>query len=268
VGKVYTGADGTMHRPSTLLTITLGSYGPVHTGARTRRGQVVPCGCGVLHADADPALGTPLDPASYDYARAARDAVFFAAGLDRLWQNLRRAGGYTIQYAGAVELQKRLAPHAHFAMRGTMPRAIVKQVVAATYHQVWWPQFDIPAYTTTRPPVWDEYAERYVDPATSQPLPTWDEAIDALDDPDAEPAYVLRLGTADVRGINHGSKHAEKGIRYITKYVTKDLTEQVEPVSEVQRAHFDRLAVELSVIPCSPSCANWLLYGVQPDKAH
>lgn len=27
VGKVYTGQDGTLHRPSTLLTITLGSYG-------------------------------------------------------------------------------------------------------------------------------------------------------------------------------------------------------------------------------------------------
>jgi hypothetical protein len=118
-----------------------------------------------------------------------------------------------------------------------------------------------------KPPVWNDYANSYVDPTTGLPLPMWDEAIDKLDDPDAEPAYVLRLGTADVRGINHGGQHAEKGIRYITKYVTKDLTEQAEPNSEVQRAHFDRLHDELSLVPCSPTCANWLLYGVQPDQA-
>jgi len=267
VGKVYTGSDGTLHRPSTLLTVTLGSYGAVHTGARTRRGHLVPCSCGTLHADADPMLGTPIDPASYDYRRAACDAVFFAAGLDRLWQNLRRAGGFAIQYAGAVELQKRLTPHAHFAMRGTLPRALVKQAAAATYHQVWWPQFDTPVYTTGKPPVWDETRQRYVDPVSGLPLTTWADALDKLDDPQAEPAYVLRLGTVDARGINHGSKDAEKAIRYVTKYVTKDLAEQADPTGDPQRAHFDRLHDELSAIPCSPTCANWLLYGVEPDAA-
>src|SRR5262249_46001809 len=34
-----------------------------------------------------------------------------------------------------------------------------------------------------------------------------------------------------------------------------------------QQAHFDRLHTELSTLPCSPTCANWLLYGVQPRKA-
>lgn len=267
VGKVYTGADGTLHQPSTLLTVTLGSYGPVHTGARTRRGRLVPCQCGTLHGDLDPVLGTPIDPASYDYRRAACDAVFFAAGLDRLWQNLRRAGGYAIQYAGTIELQKRLTPHAHFAMRGTLPRALVKQVAAATYHQVWWPAFDTAVYTPAKPPVWDEPSGRYVDPASGMPLTSWQEALDKLDDTDAQPAYVLRLGSVDTRGISHGTQHAEKAIRYVTKYVTKDLAEQAEPNSEAQRGHFDRLHQELAVIPCSPSCGNWLLYGIEPDNA-
>ena len=266
-GKVYTGTDGTQHRPSTLLTITLGSYGPVHTGARTRRGRLIPCGCGILHADADPLLGTPIDPTSYDYRRAARDAVFFAPVLDRFWQNLRRCGGYTVQYAGAVEQQRRLAPHAHFAMRGTLPRALVKQVAAATYKQIWWPNFDQPKYRVTDAPVFDVALGRYVDPVDFQPLTTWTEALQALDAPQAAPAYTVRLGTVDVRGISPGTQHAERGIRYITKYLIKDLAEQVEPVADAQQAHLDRLHDELSRIPCSPSCANWLLYGIEPKDA-
>jgi hypothetical protein len=29
--------------------------------------------------------------------------------------------------------------------------------------------------------------------------------------------------------------------------------------------HLDRLHAELQFLPCSPRCANWLCYGVQPD---
>ena len=34
--------------------------------------------------------GTPVDPDRYDYQRAARDAIHFAALFDRFIQNLRR----------------------------------------------------------------------------------------------------------------------------------------------------------------------------------
>ena len=150
VGRTFTARDGRTIRPSTLLTVTLGSHGKVHTGARTRRGRLEPCECGTLHGQRDPLLGTPLDPKAYDYRAAALDAIHFAAVLDRFWQNLRRAVGWKVQYAGAVELQKRLAPHAHFAVRGTMPRKVMRQVAAATYHQVWWPPFDIMRYTVEK----------------------------------------------------------------------------------------------------------------------
>jgi hypothetical protein len=267
IGKVYTGSHGKTYRPSTLLTITLDGYGPVHTSPRTRRGHLQPCPCGTLHGQHDPLLGTPMDPGSYDYRRAALDAVFFAAGLDRLWQNLRRAAGTNLQYAGAVEMQKRLAPHAHYAMRGTLPKALLKQVAAGTYHHVWWPPFDTAVYGVDKPPVWDVDHGAYIDPSTRQPLTIWADALDRLSEPDAKPAYVMRLGRIDARGINHGTKDAERSIRYVTKYVTKDLIEQASPDSDAQRAHFDRLHAELSTLPCSPTCANWLLYGVQPDKA-
>ena len=83
--------------------------------------------------------GAPADPAAYDYDRAARDALTFAALFDRFIQNLRRYLGYDVQYFAAVEPQRRLAPHIHIAIRGTVSRAELRRVLAATYHQVWWP---------------------------------------------------------------------------------------------------------------------------------
>jgi hypothetical protein len=76
--------------------------------------------------------GTPVDPSTYDYTRAARDALHFPALVDRFIQNLRRVLGYDAQYFGAVEPQRRLAPHLHMAIRGAIPRAVVRQVIAAT----------------------------------------------------------------------------------------------------------------------------------------
>jgi hypothetical protein len=268
IGRAYAGRSGKTHRPSMLLTLTLGSYGPVHS-SRRRGVYLVPCECGQRHGERDELLGTPIDPTTYDYRRAALDAIHFARVLDRWWQNLRRAAGWKVQYAGAVELQKRLTPHAHFAIRGTLPRRLVKQVAAATYHQVWWPAFDKPRYSLDKPPVWDAGQGAYIDPRTKQPLTTWTAAVDQLGE-DAEPAYVARLGTIDpreVKGVEGGTREAERCIRYVTKYVTKDLGDQVRPRGQAAQAHFDRLHAELAVLPCSPSCANWLLYGVQPDGA-
>ena len=119
VGKTYTTPDGKQFRPSLFVTLTCPSYGRVGED------------------------GTPADPDSYDYVRAARDALHFAALFDRFVQNLRRFLGYDLQYFAAIEPQRRLAPHIHLAMRGTVSRADLRQVLAATYHQVWWPDTSI-----------------------------------------------------------------------------------------------------------------------------
>jgi hypothetical protein len=273
LGKLYAARDGRTYRPSMLITLTLRSHGAVHTAARARRGQLQPCGCGQLHGHRDPLLGTPLDPASYDYRRAALDAIHFARVLDRWWQNLRRAAGWKIQYAGCVELQRRLAPHAHFAIRGTLPRKLLKQVAAATYHQVWWPAFDQPLFSPADPPVWNPDQNAYVHPATGEELLTWAEAMVSIDQADTDeqerpsPSYVARLGSIDGRGVTGGTKDAARSTRYIVKYVTKDITDEATSRSDPQREHFDRMHAELAVLPCSPTCANWLLYGIQPDKA-
>jgi hypothetical protein len=130
-GKTYTAPDGKVFRPSLFLTLTCPSYGRVTDE------------------------GVPVDQASYDYTAAVRDALHFAALFDRFMQNLRRYVGYDVQYFATVEPQRRLAPHAHIALRGTISRRKLREVIAATYHQVWWPATDLVRFDGDHLPVWD-----------------------------------------------------------------------------------------------------------------
>jgi Replication initiator protein, pSAM2 len=262
IGKTYGAATGgRRYRPSLFVTLTLPSYGLVdgHGAAR--------------------------DPGGYDYRRAVRDAIHFGKLVDRFVQNLRRAVGWNVQYFAAVEPQQRGAPHLHAAIRGTVPRSVIRQVAAATYHHVWWPPCDRPAYRTDRPKTWPVWADDsssdtssassgeaspggagYVDPATGEVLPTWDEALDAA--AEADPAHVVRFGTRlDVQGVLAGKPLAGRLIGYLTKYLTKSIGECHEPASDAGRAHTARLLEALRFEPCSPRCANWLLFGVQPKDA-
>src|SRR5690606_2429564 len=126
----------------------------------------------------------------------------------------RRVAGYDVQYFATVEPQKRLAPHLHMAVRGTLPRAELRQIVAATYHQVWWPPVDTVRFEGDHLPVWAD-GVGYLDPTTGEVLPTWDQALDDLDgNEDAEPLHVLRFGEQlDVQGVLAGSPDADQCIR-------------------------------------------------------
>ncbi len=239
VGRVFAGR----YRPSTFLTLTLKSYGRV---------------------DSD---GAAVDPDGYDYRRAARDAIHFPALVDRFWQNTRRCVGWEVQYFGTVEPQKRGAPHFHAAIRGAIPRAELRAITAATYHQVWWPAHDQLAYGGDQLPVWDTRVKGFTDPDTATPLPTWDEACEEL----TEPAHVVRFGTqVHVKGILGGTEEAGRHVGYITKYLAKSVGKAAglnEHATDRQRDHARRLHAELSITPCSPRCPVWLLYGVQPKGA-
>lgn len=222
-------------RPSMFVTLTCDSYGRVRDD------------------------GTPVDPGTYDYRRAARDAVHFASLVDRWWQNLRRCVGWEVQYFATVEPQKRVAPHLHAALRGSVPHGLLRQVTAATYLQVWWPNHDELVYGESRLPVWD--GEHFVDPDTRAPLTAWAEAVDQVE----EPAHVAMFGAqVHSKGILGGTDQAGRHIGYLTKYLTKTVGELVEASGERQRAHHDRLHEELTVTPCSSRCAVWLLYGIEP----
>ncbi|MFV2175397.1 replication initiator [Actinomadura sp. LOL_016] len=247
VGKTYRGRDGKTFRPSLFLTLTLDSYGRVRSD------------------------GTPLDPETYDYTRAARDALHFSKLVDRFVQNLRRFVGHDVQYFATVEPQRRLAPHLHMAIRGTISRDELRQVVAATYHQVWWPSTDRVVYSGEHLPVWDDAAGEdggYVDPATGEVLPTWDDALDAIGlDDDAAPLHVVRFGRQiDAQGVMADSPESRKLIGYLTKYLVKGVAECHNAETARQREHADRMAETLRYEPCSPTCANWLRYGVQPKN--
>jgi hypothetical protein len=195
IGKTYTTPGGKTFRPSLFVTLTCPSYGRVSED------------------------GTPADPGSYDYDRAARDALAFAALFDRFIQNLRRYLGYDVQYFAAIEPQRRLAPHVHIAMRGTIARAEIRRVLAATYHQVWWPDTSTVKYAGDELPVWDEATGHYLDPATGEVLPSWNQALDELGD---QPHHVARFGVKfDAQGVLAGSKDAARCIGYLTKYLTR-----------------------------------------------
>jgi hypothetical protein len=162
-----------------------------------------------------------------------------------------------------------VAPHMHAAIRGAIPRALLRQVRAATYHQLWWPPHDHPVYVD-RLPVWTERG--YTDPATGAVLPTWAEALDALgDDPGAGPAHVARFGDQDnIQGLLAGTPGVERAIGYLCKYVTKAVGRTYDDgihMSSARAAHLDRLAEEVRWLPCAPTCANWRRFGVQPAAA-
>jgi hypothetical protein len=261
LGRSYTDPrTGRVHQPSMFLTLTLPSYGRVVSG-----------------------VGVPRDPARYDYRRAALDALHFPKLIDRWWQNLRRVAGFRAQYFAVVEPQRRLAPHLHAAVRGSIPRATIRAVAAATTASIWWPPMDTVIYDDAaveagQGPRWDPSTGRYLDPVTGVALRTWAEALDDLeDDPDAEPVHVLRLGAqVDIKGLLGGTTDSDRAVRYLCKYLTKSVASSytdpgdpgVDPngwaVTE-HEAHVDRLHAWTRILPCSPRCANWLRYGITPD---
>ena len=257
VGREFTGHDGRTFRPSMFVTLTLPSYGPVTRDS-----------------------GTPVDPGAYDYTRAARDAVALSALMDRWVQNLRRCAGYRVQYFAVIEAQRRLAGHVHIAIRGAIPRQVLRQVTRATYASLWWPPTDTLRYPGGADdgwlPVWDPTADAYVDPDTRRPLPTWAQALDRLgNDPTARPWHVTRFGRqVDIRGLIAPSPDTDRAIRYLVKYLTKAIAHTHTPTDEdtgrpvevdaARARHVDRLAEEMRFTPCGPRCANWLRYGVQP----
>ncbi|MET9711439.1 replication initiator [Nocardiopsis alba] len=244
VGRAFTDpGSGKVFRPSLFLTLTLDSYGRVRSD------------------------GTPVDFSTYDYRRAARDTLHFSKLVDRFVQNLRRVAGFDVQYFASVEPQRRLAPHLHMATRGTLPRSELRQIAAATYHQVWWPAADTVRYEGENLPAWEESIGGYVDMTTGQVLPTWDEALDEIDaHPDPEPFHVVRFGKqVDAKGVVAGTEDAARCVRYLAKYLTKDIADCHAAETTRQEQHVDRLLETLRYEPCSPRCSNWLRYGIQPQ---
>ncbi|MFD5469247.1 replication initiator protein RepSA [Streptomyces sp. NPDC127105] len=220
--------DTVRDHPRVFATLTAPSFGAVHN--QPDRGV---CRCGTRHPAEDPALGTALDPSTYDYA----GAVLFNNHAGQLWQRftnrLRREvaarAGITqrelkecarLSYGKVAEFQKRGAVHFHAVIR-----------------------LDGPEGPETPPPTWATVnlltgairaaaAHSY----TSVSVPAADE----------EPVRTFRWGTQlDVRPIKafgDGSEITEQAVAsYVAKYATKaaentgTLDRRIGELSELDR---------------------------------
>ncbi|MFF5980901.1 replication initiator [Streptomyces olindensis] len=112
--------------PRVFATFTAPSFGPVHNRPSSGR----PCRCGTHHDQDDDALGSPLDPDTYDYEAA----VLWNAHAGPLWRRFstylrrevaKRAGlsqrrfreHARVSFAKVAEYQKRGAVHFHAVIR-------------------------------------------------------------------------------------------------------------------------------------------------------
>jgi hypothetical protein len=98
--------------------------GPVHNRKTDHTGKPRPCRCGQTHADDAPELGTPLDPATYDYT----GAVLWNAYAGQLWARF------------TTYLRRALAEHLHMTQKALNAALRVS--------------FDGPDGHTSPPPPW------------------------------------------------------------------------------------------------------------------
>ncbi|MFF1354044.1 replication initiator protein RepSA [Streptomyces sp. NPDC058297] len=236
--------------PRVFATLTAPSFGPVHNRPASGR-----CRCGAEHADDDPALGTALDPASYDYA----GAVLWNNHAGDLWRRftiyLRREistrAGLTqaalseacrVSFGKVAEFQKRGAIHFHAVVR-----------------------LDGPDGPDSAPPAWATIA--LLDDAitaaaarVSVPVPS----------AGAFPARNLAWGTQiDVQPIG-ALGHEELTEQAVASYVAKYATKAAETTGTIDR-RIGGLS-ELDKLPHLPAHtrrlieACWDLDKVYPDR--
>ena len=82
---------------------------------------------------------------------------------------------------------------------------------------------------------------------------------------------MVRFGDQDdIQGLIAGTPDADKRVGYLCKYLTKTIAathDEGDDPGSARAAHLDRLAEEVRWLPCAPTCANWLRFGVQPKGA-
>ena len=246
LGQTFTAPDGKIYRPSLFVTLTLPSYGRVRRRRpRSTRPPTTTRG----------RLGTRCTSPSWSTGSCRTCAGSSATTCSTSPPSNPRSGSPRTCTSPSA------APSPAPSCGRSSPPPTTR---------CGGPRPTRSASTATTCPVWARTAgRRYLDPATGELLPTWDEALDALDaDEDAEPLHVVRFGDQfDVQGVLAGSPDADRCIGYLTKYLTKSLGDALDPTTDAQRDHAARLAEALRYEPCSPTCANWLRYGIQPKGA-
>ncbi|MGW2379118.1 replication initiator protein RepSA [Streptomyces sp. NPDC001658] len=219
-------------RPRVFATFTAPSFGPVHN-----RPDHGPCRCGTRHAAEDPALGTALNPASYDYA----GAVLFNNYAGELWHRFvnrfrreiaARAGltqreladACRISYSKVAEFQKRGAVHFHAVIR-----------------------LDGPDGPDTPPPSWattallaDAIRATAAHPYATISVPT----------AGGQPSRTFRWGQQlDIRPITAFGDGSEITEQAVAAYVAKYATKAAETTGTLDRPIGNREAPALLGVP-------------------
>ncbi|MER5863978.1 replication initiator protein RepSA [Kitasatospora sp. NPDC002040] len=242
-------APSVRSHPRVFATLTAPSFGPVHN-----RPDTGPCRCGHAHLAGSPLLGTPLDPAAYDYA----GAVLWNNHAPDLWRRftiaLRRAlakrAGLTqtefkdvarVSFGKVAEYQRRGAVHFHAVIR-----------------------IDGPDGPDTPPPAWAS-------------ISLLDDAIRSAAQSAGVPlasaghvrAQVLQWGKqVDVRPIGAfaGGDISEQAVAsYVAKYATKS-AESTETVDRriLERQELDRHDLPAHTRRLIETC--WDLDSLYPDR--
>ncbi|MGN9791067.1 replication initiator protein RepSA [Streptomyces sp. OZ13] len=221
--------------PRVFATLTAPSFGRVHN--RPDRGV---CRCGTRHLEDDPALGTALDPATYDYA----GTVLFNNHAGQLWQRfttrLRREiaarAGLTqrelkdvlrLSYGKVAEFQKRGAIHFHAVIR-----------------------LDGPDGPNSPPPSWasvqlleDSIRAAVAHSYTSITVPA------AGDQPCRPFRWGRQLDIRPVKAFGDGSDITEQAVAsYVAKYATK----AAESTGSLDRRIGNREVLDLLDVPDHP----------------
>ncbi|MFF8359530.1 replication initiator protein RepSA [Streptomyces chartreusis] len=219
------------NRPRVFATLTAPSFGPVHN--QPTHGA---CRCGTAHRDDDAALGTPLDPAAYDYA----GAVLFNNHAGDLWHRfvnrLRREiaahVGITqkafkevarLSFGKVAEFQKRGAVHFHAVIR-----------------------IDGPDGPDTAPPSWasTELLTRAIRAAAAHPYVTAE--VPARAAAGFPNGWRLRWGRQlDIRPIKAFGDDSEITEQAVASYVAKYATKAAENTGTVDRRIGNREAITL-----------------------
>jgi len=220
--------DTVRDHPRVFATLTAPSFGPVHNRPDTGR-----CRCGIHHQEDDDALGTPLDPESYDYAGAVlfnnHAGQLWARFTNRLRREIARRAGLTqraladscrLSFGKVAEFQKRGAIHFHAVIR-----------------------LDGPTGPENPPPSWASVT--LLDDAIRAAA---HHAYTTITVPAAgnESARTLRWGTQldvrPVRAFGDGSELTEQAVAsYVAKYATKaaettgSLDRKIGELSELDR---------------------------------
>lgn len=206
--------------PRVFATLTAPSFGPVHNRPTTSTGNLRSCRCGIQHPTEDPRLGTPLDPATYDYC----GAILFNASAGTLWARfttqLRR------EIAARAGLSQRALP-AHLRLSFAKVAEYQKRGVVH-FHAVI--RLDGPEGADALPPAWATA------PLLADAIPAAAARVHLTVTSDTIGDRELTWGTqTDVREITPGGAEGPLTDRGVAAYVAKYATKGAEATGTIDR---------------------------------